>query len=1439
MNLSEIKNQFKDVKSPRFRDSNAFSQQNKGSKKKSIPNSLPRSPELFGSTNNSFYQNYLPSSPKLQLSQNEKVINILDQSGMLLSKPVWMSGTVPNKRIKNFKNNINLNIISKFNLDDKKKIPKLTPVLITHQHQTEPDEKGKCESVHKYSEGKELPDYKQYSGPFNIAHIPEEGVQVELDQSEIEIIDKIANFDTQEDDPLKVKMSCFTEIKQNLVKNEGDYYDQFKNLNQIIEAEKFFQGNKVSSYSEMLQKIQNNNLFPKTLGLVKNNIQYSHQSNITSRRNSDIFNKNDQNQKLLKQGGEIYSSRSIALSINTPKKSENFSRMTSISVSNKPSSKNIKQPLKRTNSQYFNLVSTAINKMQTQEKGQFGNLKRSESYMNFQSRQESPKSFNSPLNIDKILKASKFRKGSFSIAITKNNFTSEIQNMDFGSNKLIENEKQQEDVDTSIDQQQQIQTKKKTPFFMKLKSQNNHKQDNFSQDFTKNFSQKQQIFTDVSERFIPLSFNNTQQSISSRSEITLNNSKKNKNILFPTNPDYIDEEQLNLNYFSINDKQVDVVSTAVSEGKKYKVIKLSKNRITNEGLSNFLNNLPSNIKNVDISYNCFSDIGIMPLISRISKSEFTQLQEISIEGNNLGDKSISKLLTALQDYTKLLKLNISKNSLTINCIPSLVNLITQSSSIKELYLKWNKFKSESGQKIAESLLENDSIKVLDLSYNSLGISNNQKCQFSKTFAKLIEKDDDCSLIHIDISYNQINYQETQIISEALKKNFTILGFHFNGNYGFIDRSGFLIPSKDISNLLSPLETKIQGVKRVEQSSLMIEATQDYCWICQGWEEKKFVWRPLISGQIQAEPIFVHISTEQYIPKKLEKEINGNLVYYVYRGMCPPNTKVNYFFTANGHCLFAKEQTNEEINLINIQISYSDETIVIPQIDIVNTFTTNKNNQIIDESNYQIKIKSKPRIQILKYPKPEFKELQMTWNLSQSLFYEYQNENDEQLIEQCFEFDIRYSQIEYYITNDFLSFKKTIRKYYKQIKDVFKYYSSYKPFLGEKWTIPIEIFIQLLNSGPLEIIDEKYLKKCSIAVIFDQTNQNEKKNNNTPPKQLARVAEIKYLQAGLAQDHNIAFQMLFEKGFQQVCNQVQCEHLWRINNLWIQEVDLYSQRTQDNQLQLFTQQQQLYYQNANQNQLTNNQQKFMCLNDFKAFVYENIKEFSFLSLVDIQKCFNLSIQTQVDCVNRYKHLYLNLLEFYEAVARIASLLIIYPVGFDFLDESTLSYFKDMDICCKLESMLVKIFQKRKNETKTLSEITVSQTSLFDQKIRQFIQQKQIFKPITQGNQELTQTTSKNSLLQAASSKRQSIILPTPIDYAQSTFQHSNPYIINAEDKCQEGFDSAKSSFVNGQVVRRSGSMTQNFKSIYFQPSQQQEKYSVDMQSSIRTPKNIKI
>ena len=47
------------------------------------------------------------------------------------------------------------------------------------------------------------------------------------------------------------------------------------------------------------------------------------------------------------------------------------------------------------------------------------------------------------------------------------------------------------------------------------------------------------------------------------------------------------------------------------------------------------------------------------------------------------------------------------------------------------------------------------------------------------------------LIHLDLSYNNITYDTCKILALGLKKNHSIYGLHFAGNYGKIDEHGFL------------------------------------------------------------------------------------------------------------------------------------------------------------------------------------------------------------------------------------------------------------------------------------------------------------------------------------------------------------------------------------------------------------------------------------------------------------------------------------------------------------------------------------------------------------------------------------------------------------------------------------------------------------------------
>lgn len=46
-----------------------------------------------------------------------------------------------------------------------------------------------------------------------------------------------------------------------------------------------------------------------------------------------------------------------------------------------------------------------------------------------------------------------------------------------------------------------------------------------------------------------------------------------------------------------------------------------------------------------------------------------------------------------------------------------------------------------------------------------------------------------TILHLDLSMNGFSYEESRFISNTLKNNKTLLGFHFGGNHGIIDNTG--------------------------------------------------------------------------------------------------------------------------------------------------------------------------------------------------------------------------------------------------------------------------------------------------------------------------------------------------------------------------------------------------------------------------------------------------------------------------------------------------------------------------------------------------------------------------------------------------------------------------------------------------------------------------
>lgn len=53
-----------------------------------------------------------------------------------------------------------------------------------------------------------------------------------------------------------------------------------------------------------------------------------------------------------------------------------------------------------------------------------------------------------------------------------------------------------------------------------------------------------------------------------------------------------------------------------------------------------------------------------------------------------------------------------------------------------------------------------------------------------------------SLMHIDLSHNNMAKIDVEILAEGLKENHNILGVHFMGNSGYINNQGFLIAADE-------------------------------------------------------------------------------------------------------------------------------------------------------------------------------------------------------------------------------------------------------------------------------------------------------------------------------------------------------------------------------------------------------------------------------------------------------------------------------------------------------------------------------------------------------------------------------------------------------------------------------------------------------------------
>jgi len=101
-----------------------------------------------------------------------------------------------------------------------------------------------------------------------------------------------------------------------------------------------------------------------------------------------------------------------------------------------------------------------------------------------------------------------------------------------------------------------------------------------------------------------------------------------------------------------------------------------------------------------------------------------------------------------------------------------------------------------------------------------------------------------SLIHLDLSHNNLRREDCDLMEEGLKDNHSLLGLHMLGNdvntnsFGYFSaKSSEPSDSHVVSRIKPILHTGTISRKRVE-----LKSTSN-CWICEGWSQVEFRWNP--------------------------------------------------------------------------------------------------------------------------------------------------------------------------------------------------------------------------------------------------------------------------------------------------------------------------------------------------------------------------------------------------------------------------------------------------------------------------------------------------------------------------------------------------------------------------------------------------------------------
>ena len=671
---------------------------------------------------------------------------------------------------------------------------------------------------------------------------------------------------------------------------------------------------------------------------------------------------------------------------------------------------------------------------------------------------------------------------------------------------------------------------------------------------------------------------------------------------------------------------VSKIFTTLNENKnlayKLRTIDLSENHIGKsqiKSLIDFLQDPKCNLEDLNLFGNLLGNENIINLCDTIANYVEYKLNTINLGKNNITDSCIDVIVNLLHKCSGLRVFIINHNWLHNPSVTKIMKEIMNHYELRILDLSWNcigddltftpKYESlvnkelNHPERLFNNFALNETLTTLKLNLrrnpllpplDSLGGGKKPQSQDKKkgkqdnspvkAFVepqKIKEKPKDpspfavelgeyfcktsLSLIHLDISHNNLSYEDCKLISEKSKNNHVILGMHVDGNCMEINCLGFLSPVEKLKNNKYFSESQIYygmnkdyDLRKTGIETIRKIRGKNNCWICEGFREIKFEYIP-------KEPILdpnnhlvkLHLNIDDYRP--FDMICNGSSFQIV--RMCPPG-EIHYFFTVDSvpvksqasagtnnfekipyesdYIKYTFEQDYmEELNNIREKLLYQqrkeDENneeeeennkkddnkkddnkniiTLLPKdkitivVDTISNLNVKVNHNVINENLTKNIVFSEPRPEkiINKFVKPR-----TPWSFPISIWayygYEYEGVSEEYLNE-CFEFDFNRCQFykDFKDEESLAELKRFLRERYRDIIDCYKYYASLSGF--QIWQITQNNLTEFIAHCP-GMCDIKYdinniflTQKTVCGNLVDK--EDRKKNNKNLSDNIVR------------------------------------------------------------------------------------------------------------------------------------------------------------------------------------------------------------------------------------------------------------------------------------------------------------------------------------------------